>query len=98
MSVFFSFFFLIFKTAGSLGALTGFAIAVVFAWKFFRSPPGMRRITPSTSQPAGGVGSSSEGLAPVLDMKVSDAAEAISASIQVYFSGLWSRNWDWFFL
>ncbi|KAG1359498.1 Peroxisome biogenesis protein 22 [Cocos nucifera] len=78
------------KTAGSLGAVAGFAIAVVFAWKFLRSPPGIRRrnapkrrITPSTSQPAGGVGSSSEGLAPVLEMKVSDAAEVISAPIQL---------------
>ncbi|XP_026656354.1 peroxisome biogenesis protein 22-like [Phoenix dactylifera] len=78
------------KTAGSLGAVAGFAIAVVFAWKFLRSPPGIarrnaqkRRITPSTSQPASGFGSSSEGLTPVLEMKVSGAAEAISAPIQL---------------
>ncbi|XP_008803931.1 peroxisome biogenesis protein 22-like [Phoenix dactylifera] len=78
------------KTAGSLGAVAGFAIAVVFAWKFLRSPPGRprrnaqkRRITPSASQPAGGVGSSSEGVAPVLEMKEPDEFEAIGAPVQL---------------
>ncbi|KAG1361153.1 peroxisome biogenesis protein 22 [Cocos nucifera] len=78
------------KTVGSFGAVAGFAIAVVFAWRFLRSPPGRprrnaqkRRITPSASQPSGGVGSSSEGLAPVLEMKEPDAIEVIGAPVQI---------------
>ncbi|MQM16144.1 hypothetical protein Taro_049099 [Colocasia esculenta] len=39
--------------AGSLGALAGFAIAIVFTWKFLRSPPGRsRRNVPKRGNPA----------------------------------------------
>uniref|UniRef100_A0A1D1YU36 Peroxisome biogenesis protein 22 n=1 Tax=Anthurium amnicola TaxID=1678845 RepID=A0A1D1YU36_9ARAE len=47
------------KGAGSLGALAGFAIAIVFTWKFLRSPPGrQRRNLPKRTNP----GSSSSGI------------------------------------
>ncbi|KAK3141178.1 hypothetical protein QOZ80_4BG0330460 [Eleusine coracana subsp. coracana] len=40
------------KSAGSLGAVAGFAIAVVFAWRFLRSTPGRpRRPAPKRPPP-----------------------------------------------
>ncbi|KAE8781726.1 hypothetical protein D1007_45001 [Hordeum vulgare] len=44
------------KSAGSLGAITGFAIAVVFAWKFLRSSSPARPRGPAAAKrpsPAG---------------------------------------------
>ncbi|XP_006653010.1 peroxisome biogenesis protein 22-like [Oryza brachyantha] len=41
------------KTAGSLGAVAGFAIAVVFAWKFLRSSPARPR-RPEPKRPSVG--------------------------------------------
>ncbi|KAG8043894.1 hypothetical protein GUJ93_ZPchr0458g22820 [Zizania palustris] len=43
------------KSAGSLGAVAGFAIAVVFAWKFLRSSPSRpRRPRPEPKRPPAG--------------------------------------------
>uniref|UniRef100_A0A0E0DK07 Peroxisome biogenesis protein 22 n=1 Tax=Oryza meridionalis TaxID=40149 RepID=A0A0E0DK07_9ORYZ len=39
------------KSAGSLGAVAGFAIAVVFAWKFLRSSPARPRRPPGPKRP-----------------------------------------------
>ncbi|TVU16537.1 hypothetical protein EJB05_40107 [Eragrostis curvula] len=60
------------KSAGSLGAVAGFAIAVVFAWRFLRSSPGRPRrpalkrppppVAPATTVPA-----PSEAVEPVGD-------------------------------
>ncbi|XP_078445944.1 peroxisome biogenesis protein 22-like [Wolffia australiana] len=48
------------KGAGTLGALAGFAIAIIFTWKFLRSPPPSRpSINPSKRSNAG---SSSSGV------------------------------------
>ncbi|KAL5214895.1 hypothetical protein ABZP36_004047 [Zizania latifolia] len=41
------------KSAGSLGAVAGFAIAVVFAWKFLRSSPARARRPEPKRSPAG---------------------------------------------
>ncbi|KAG8066673.1 hypothetical protein GUJ93_ZPchr0004g40333 [Zizania palustris] len=41
------------KSAGSLGAVAGFAIAVVFAWKFLRSSPARPRRPEPKRSPAG---------------------------------------------
>ncbi|KAJ1273431.1 hypothetical protein BS78_06G280000 [Paspalum vaginatum] len=55
------------RTAGSLGAVAGFAIAVVFAWKFLRPSPGRPRRPSPKRPPATTAG------AP--DSSLSDAAE-----------------------
>lgn len=39
------------QSAGSLGAVAGFAIAVVFAWKFLRSSPARPRRPPGPKRP-----------------------------------------------
>ncbi|URD75720.1 peroxisome biogenesis protein 22-like [Musa troglodytarum] len=79
------------KSAGSLGAVAGFAIAVVFAWKFLRPSRGRRtsdrrkpRASPSTSREATGADPSrSEGFVPVSPSKVSDAIEAVASPVEM---------------
>ncbi|CAL9074047.1 unnamed protein product [Musa textilis] len=79
------------KSAGSLGAVAGFAIAVVFAWKFLRPSRGRRtsdrrkpRDSPSTSREATGADPSrSEGFVPVSPSKVSDAIEAVASPVEL---------------
>ncbi|RRT71740.1 hypothetical protein BHE74_00016091 [Ensete ventricosum] len=81
------------KSAGSLGAVAGFAIAVVFAWKFLGPSRGRRtsnrrkpRASPSTSREAAGADPSlSEGFMPVSPLKVSDAIEAVAPAVEVDF-------------
>ncbi|XP_020599083.1 peroxisome biogenesis protein 22 [Phalaenopsis equestris] len=54
------------KNAGSLGAIAGLAIAVVFTWKFLRTPPGReRRRSPKRSALPSENGSVSSGVAAV---------------------------------
>ncbi|XP_062185295.1 peroxisome biogenesis protein 22-like [Phragmites australis] len=58
------------KSAGSFGAVAGFAIAVVFAWKFLRSSPGRpRRPAPKRppAAPAATDSSASDAVEPVGD-------------------------------
>ncbi|XP_020115254.1 peroxisome biogenesis protein 22-like [Ananas comosus] len=63
------------KSAGSLGAVAGFAIAVVFVWKFLRSPPTRpRRSAPKRRVPSAAADSGGAGTAPKLE--VSDAVES----------------------
>nr|CAD1821153.1 unnamed protein product [Ananas comosus var. bracteatus] len=64
------------KSAGSLGAVAGFAIAVVFVWKYLRSPPTRpRRSAPKRRVPSAAADSGGAGTAPKLE--VSDAVESI---------------------
>nr|XP_009401185.1 PREDICTED: peroxisome biogenesis protein 22-like isoform X2 [Musa acuminata subsp. malaccensis] len=73
--------------AGSLGAIAGFAIAVLFAWRFLRPSPGRRAsdrrkrgAAPSTSRLAGGLEpSGSRGLVPTGPSNDTVAVEAITS-------------------
>uniref|UniRef100_A0A0A9CVN0 Uncharacterized protein n=1 Tax=Arundo donax TaxID=35708 RepID=A0A0A9CVN0_ARUDO len=57
------------KSAGSLGAVAGFAIAVVFAWKFLRSSPGRPRRSAPKRHPAAANAA--------IDSAASDAVEPV---------------------
>ncbi|XP_073011847.1 peroxisome biogenesis protein 22-like [Typha latifolia] len=70
------------KSAGSLGAVAGFAIAVVFVWRFLRSPPARQRRSPpkrrAPIQAADG-----GGFGAVQMLKESDAGGAIDSPPQL---------------
>lgn len=72
------------KNAGSFGALAGFALAIVFAWKFLRAPDRpprrKRRSGPSASNSglANVEPSNSEVYPQLLNLKDIDAIEAIN--------------------
>ncbi|ERN09524.1 peroxisome biogenesis protein 22 isoform X2 [Amborella trichopoda] len=81
------------KNAGSIGALAGFAIAIVFTWKFLRSPGGQQRRQPKRR---GAASSSSDGtqltpsevaspypLSPVNDSKGQDVVEELPAPVKL---------------
>ncbi|THU63664.1 hypothetical protein C4D60_Mb01t18200 [Musa balbisiana] len=80
--------------AGSLGAIAGFAIAVLFAWMFLRPSPGRqandrrkRWAAPSTSRLAGGLEpSGSGGLVPTGSLNGTVAVEAITSPAEVDIS------------
>ncbi|RRT76748.1 hypothetical protein B296_00005254 [Ensete ventricosum] len=80
--------------AGSLGAIAGFAIAVLFAWRFLRPSPGRRAsdrrkrgAAPSTSRLAGGLEpSGSGGLVPPASLNDTVAVEAITSPAEVDLS------------
>lgn len=70
------------KSAGSVGAIAGLAIAVVFTWKFLRSHPGperrsppKRRGFPTDSATPGGAASADVDSPAVLDLSDSYAIE-----------------------
>ncbi|KAL4186227.1 hypothetical protein AMTRI_Chr09g32790 [Amborella trichopoda] len=82
-----------FQNAGSIGALAGFAIAIVFTWKFLRSPGGQQRRQPKRR---GAASSSSDGtqltpsevaspypLSPVNDSKGQDVVEELPAPVKM---------------
>ncbi|WOK94812.1 peroxisome biogenesis protein 22 [Canna indica] len=79
------------KSAGSLGAVAGFAIAVIFAWKLLKPStarrPGerrKRRAPPSTSQEAGGDDPSASGeLVSGGPLKGSDVIETVVSPIEL---------------
>lgn len=73
------------KNAGTFGALAGFALAIVFAWKFLRSsdrPTRRKRpnAPPSSSAAASAIAdaSSSEAYQQLLDLKESEGSESAS--------------------
>ncbi|CAL9081491.1 unnamed protein product [Musa acuminata var. zebrina] len=77
--------------AGSLGAIAGFAIAVLFAWRFLRPSPGRRAsdrrkrgAALSTSRLAGGLEpSGSRGLVPTGPSNDTVAVEAITSPAEL---------------
>ncbi|WOK98401.1 peroxisome biogenesis protein 22 [Canna indica] len=79
------------KSAGSIWAIAGLAIAVIFAWKLLRPSPGRRgsdrrkrRAVPSASQPAGGdEPSGSLGLVNAGPLEVSAAVEAVASPVEL---------------
>nr|CAB3486140.1 unnamed protein product [Digitaria exilis] len=69
------------KSAGSLGAVAGFAIAVVFAWRFLRPSPGRPRRPAPKRPPATQTGAAKPAGTP--DSVVSDVPEPVGDSGKV---------------
>ena len=75
------------QSAGSLGAVAGFAIAVVFAWRFLRPSQGRPRRPAPKRPPATPAGTP--------DSVVSDAPEPVGDSGKVGFAGTMTPSYCW---
>uniref|UniRef100_A0A5B7BDK5 Peroxisome biogenesis protein 22 n=1 Tax=Davidia involucrata TaxID=16924 RepID=A0A5B7BDK5_DAVIN len=80
------------KSAGSLGALAGFAIAILFTWKFLRSPGGPKRrqqkergstSTSNSAFPVNEVASLSENCQPIENAKEAESVDDFHSPVKL---------------